>query len=76
MSQVQSKVVPPTKKGKDEEEVSITKVQTITPPTTRRSMRLTKVNQEQVESCSRKLTKQMSSGLGKKIKTLQEVEFD
>ena len=74
--QVQPTVVPPTQKGKDEEEIRITKIQTVTPPSTKRSVRLADVKREQVESPSKKRTKQMSSGPGKRRKTLQVVESD
>ena len=66
LSQVQPTIVQPIQKDKDEEEVSITI--TIITPSTRRSARLTKVNQEQVDSPKKK-TEQMFIGPRNRRKT-------
>ena len=70
ISEVQPIVVQLAQKEKDEAEVSIIGEQGDTPSNTRKSKRLVKVKQEAAESPSMKRTKHLSSGLGKRRKTL------
>lgn len=70
VSQIQPQFVPFVQNQKDEEDVSIIKVQIITLPRTRSHMRLTKVNEEPTESPTHKRTKKMASGPRKNSKII------
>ena len=70
VTQVQATIVQPNQKKKDTKEVNIVEEKT----SAIKSKRVKKVKQE-LESPSKKRTKQFSSGPGKRRKTLQMIEL-